>query len=113
MSTKRTFADIAAARKRYDPTVEGFGSPEEWKSAFQERMGFKEAEEVLSGSVLSPRGILGVSATAKWPEIKAAYRAKILANHPDRCAVNGMTVEVAACKKINAAFTVLAREFGM
>ena len=102
------------ARKTYNPALEGFGSPDEWSDAFQERMGFREAQEVLSGQGQTPRGILSVSASAQWPEIKTAYRAKILANHPDRIKLSGLTLEaaVAACKAINAAYAVLAREFG-
>lgn len=102
------------ARKTYNPAVEGFGSPDEWSDAFQSRMGFSEAQEVMADSVLTPRGILGVSAKAVWAEIKAAYRKAILANHPDRIKLSGLTLEAAvlACKKINAAYAVLAREFG-
>lgn len=102
------------ARKTYNPAVEGFGNPDEWSDAFQARMGFKEAQEVIRGQKLTPRDILGVSLKAIWSEIKAAYRAKILANHPDRIAISGLTLEAAtaALKQINAAFAILAREFG-
>jgi DnaJ-class molecular chaperone len=112
---RKTFAEIAAARKRYDPSTEGFGNPEEWAGAFRARMGFAEAQEVLRSQGETPRTILGVSLKATWEEIKKAYRAAMLANHPDRCAVNGLTMEaaVAMCKKVNAAFSVLAHEFRM
>ncbi len=102
------------ARKTYDPAVEGYGSPDEWSGAFNARMGFKEAQEVISGQKKTPRDILGVSLKAIWSEIKTAYKAKILANHPDRISTSGLTMEAAveACKRINAAFAILAREFG-
>ena len=111
---KRTFADIAAARNHYDPDVEGYGSPEEWVGAFQGRMGFEEAERVIHSQEETPRAILGVGEHATWAEITKAYRKKIVANHPDRIAVTGMSYEAAveACKKINAAYSVLAMEFG-
>lgn len=105
---------IDAKRKRYNPEVEGFGNPHEWTSAFYERMGVEEAEQVLHGNDQSPRGILGVTIKATWDEIVRAYRKLALATHPDRAALNGMTVEDATekFKTVNAAYAVLAREFG-
>lgn len=110
---RRTFADIAASRKRYDPAAEGYGNPREWTGAFFSRMGFEEAQRVVSGQEKSPREILGVSERAIWAEITKAYKVKIVAHHPDRIATTGLTYEAAveACKRINAAFAVLAREF--
>ena len=103
-----------AERKRYDPVAEGYGSPHEWTSAFYERMGFEEASRVVSGQNKSPRRILGVGAQATWPDIVKAYRTLMVANHPDRIATTGLSHEAAmeACKTINAAYAVLAREFG-
>lgn len=111
---KRTFADIKASYKRYDPETEGFGSPEDWNQAFFERMGFEEAQRVVSQQDRSPRQILGLGQHVTWPEVVKAYRAKIIANHPDRIASTGMTetAATAACKEISAAYSVLAREFG-
>jgi hypothetical protein len=111
---RKTFQEIAAGYKRFDPETEGYGSPQEWNAAFFERMGFEEAQRVVSKQNRSPRQILGVGARATWPEIVKAYRVKVLANHPDRIASTGMSFGQAseATKHINAAYAVLAREFG-
>jgi len=114
MKARRTFADIAAARKRYDPAKEGYGGPEEWNASFRERMGFEEAERIVSGQNLTPRQILGLKERVTWAEVTTMYRARILENHPDRIASTGMNYEAAveATKKINAAYAILAKEFG-
>lgn len=112
---RKTFADIDAARPRYNPDVDGFGSAHDWNSAFYERMGFEEAEKVLYGKgKLTPRTILGVGATATWKEITSAFRAMAMKCHPDRISFTGMTVEAATetFKIVSAAYAVLAREFG-
>ena len=111
---RKSFKDIIAGYKRYDPAVDGFGSPEDWNSAFFERMGFEEAQRVVSQQNKSPRQILGLGQHATWPDIVKAYRSKITASHPDRIASTGMKYEdaVKASKQINAAFSMLAVEFG-
>jgi hypothetical protein len=90
------------------------GDARQWSSAFQGRMGFAEAEEIIHGQDDTPRGILGVGPKATWAEIKTAYRTKSMLCHPDLCAQHGMTVQAAteAFKKLTAAFTVLEREHG-
>ncbi len=114
MKAKRSFGDIFAKYKTYDPKVEGYGSAEQWSDSFFSRMGFEEAEEVLYGQNDTPRGLLGVGLKATWDEIKKAYRTKAMQFHPDRCGINQMKREDAEemFKKISAAFTVLEREFG-
>lgn len=111
---KRCFADIDAARKRYNPEVEGYGSPQQWTSSFYERMGVKEAESILYGSAATPRSILGVGIEATWGEITTAYRQKAMQTHPDRIAVTGMSLDEAteAFKTVSAAYALLCREFG-
>lgn len=111
---KKTFADIDAARKRYNPEVEGYGNSHEWTDAFNTRMGFEEAQKIIHGQEKTPRDILGVGRTASWEQISRAYRKRVIACHPDRIASTGMTAEAAneALKKVNAAYSVLAREFG-
>lgn len=103
-----------AGYKRYDPEAEGFGSPQEWNAAFFERMGFEEAQRVVAKQDKSPRQILALGPRASWPDVVKAYRAKVIASHPDRIASTGMTYQAAvdATKKINAAYSLLAREFG-
>jgi len=110
---KKTFADIDAARKRYSPEIEGYGDTSEWRDAFRERMGFDEAERIIHGQEQTPRQILGVGRAATWPEIKSAFRKLVVEFHPDR--VTGEVAKIKATetlKKINAAYAVLAHEFG-
>jgi hypothetical protein len=111
---RRTFADIRASYKQYDPEVEGYGDARQWNEAFFERMGFEEAQRVIAEKGTSPRAILGVGRSATWEDIRKAYRSKMVANHPDRVSETGMTVEQAnaICRDLNAAYAVLAREFG-
>ena len=101
MAAKRGFLD---GYKTYDPQVEGFGSAAGWRDGFHERMGFEQAVEVLRDA--SPWGVLGVARDATWEAIKKAYRRLMLVTHPDR----GGDVE--ACKRVQAAYAVLAREMG-
>ena len=96
-------------------TYEGArGSAAQWNSCFLARMGFEEAEAIIHGQDDTPRGILGVGPKATWEDIRKAYRAKSFACHPDLCHQHGLTVEAAttAFKKLQAAYTVLEREFG-
>lgn len=110
---KRTFADIDAARPRYNPGVEGYGSERQWVGNFYERMGWREAQRVIEAQERSPRQILGVGLGATWSQIRSAYRAAALNFHPDRAAQNGMTVDAAtrAFQEIGAAYEVLEHEF--
>jgi DnaJ-domain-containing protein 1 len=108
-----SFRDIDAKRKQYDPAIEGYGNAHEWTGAFYQRMGVKEAEQVLYGKKSSPRQILGVGIRATWEEIVKAYRKLAMQTHPDRIHVTGMTLEAAteAFKIVSAAYAVLAQEF--
>jgi hypothetical protein len=111
---KKTFQERLAAYPTYDPEVEGYGNPQDWNAAFFERMGFEEAQRVVSKQNKTSRQILGLGPRATWPDVVKAYRTKMLANHPDRIASTGMSYDeaVAVTKEINAAFSLLAREFG-
>lgn len=100
--------------KTYDPTVEGHGGPKDWSSAFQQRLGFEEAEAVIAAQDDTPRGILGVGPKTTWDDIRKAYRAKAMTCHPDLCPQHGLAPAAAeaAFKKLSAAFTILERQFG-
>lgn len=106
--TKRGFMD---GYKTYEGPR---GSAEQWNSCFHARMGFEEAEEIIHGQDETPRGILGVGPKATWKEIQKAYRLKAMTCHPDLCSQHGLSPEIAtaAFKKLQAAFTLLEREFG-
>jgi len=108
---KRSFGDIFAKYKTYDPSVEGYGDSEEWRECFYERMGFEEAQEILSGQTETPRSILGVGPKASWDEIKKAFRAKIRQWHPDFNPGDKHAEEVT--KKLIAAYTLLEKQLGL
>ncbi len=57
------------------------GSPEDWRSAFNERFTLQEIEEFI-GSKTSWE-ILGIAVGASSDQIKKAYRKKALETHPD------------------------------
>ncbi len=99
---KKSFAEIDAARPRYD-TSAGMGDPEEWVAKFGERMGFDEAVSVLRATSESPRRIMGLDAHVTWGELRAAYRVH-MRNVPEE--------NIEERRKINAAYAVLARELG-
>lgn len=92
--------------KKYD-TSKGFGSARKWKQAFNERMSFDEATEILKEQAETPYTILGVSQSATKAEIKAAFRSKVKEWHPDRNA-HREAEATEMMKKINAAYTVLS-----
>ena len=106
--------DFMSGYRRYDPSIDGYGSPKDWSDAFQQRLGFEEAEAILAAQDETPRGILGVGPKASWNEIQKAYRRKAMACHPDMCLQHGLSPAAAeaAFKQLSAAFTVLERQFG-
>ena len=69
-------------KKRYKPEETGYGNPDKWKFAFDERMDRETAKGILSGR--DPYRILGVSPDADKYEIKSAYRKLAMEFHPDK-----------------------------
>lgn len=65
----------------YD-TSEGYGSPDEWCEAFNERMGLDEAARILGDD--EPLAILGLLVGATSEDIRKAYRREAMRWHPDR-----------------------------
>lgn len=57
------------------------GSEAEWQAAFAFRMGLDAARAAVGDK--SPRGILGVSATASFDEIRTAWKRLVRTCHPD------------------------------
>jgi len=100
---KRSFNDHVY--KTYDPEHEGYGSADDWRGEFRERMGLDEAKRRVGTG--SPREILGVGLSATWEEVRRAYRKQVLEHHPDR----GGSEE--AMKRVNAAFAILGREYDL
>lgn len=108
---KRSFADVMRSYERYDPSVEGYGSPEEWQGAFRQRLSADEARRVLKGR--RPREVLGLGEGASWDDVRRAFRKLALAHHPDR--VQGDADKARAheeMKVLNAAYEALRHEFG-
>lgn len=91
--------------KKYEIS-NGFGSPQEWSSAFYERMGFDKALEVLGED--DPIVILGVKKDSTWDEVQKSYRKLFLFWHPDR---NKTENSEEMTKKINAAYEILEKRF--
>lgn len=99
MGQKKAKRGLLDGYKTYDPTVEGYGSPHEWKGAFGERMGLDEAKKEVGSD--SPHGILGLSAQATWAEVKKAYRKLVMEHHPDKGG------DPAIFRKVQGAYEVL------
>lgn len=104
---------MAAKRKFLDGyrTYEGErGNAESWRDAFHFTMGIGEAKRRVGDN--TPESILGIMPGASWVKIKSAYRRMAMDNHPDRAALNQMTVEEATerFKRIVAAYTVLEKK---
>jgi hypothetical protein len=108
--SQSAWAKLEASYKRYDPAKEGYGNADEWRGTFHARMGWEKAMKILGDA--TPRQVLGVSDSAPWAEIKSAYRAASLANHPDRLITTGADPIKAAemWEKISAAYEVLEHE---
>ncbi len=98
--------------KTYDPTVEGYGSPRQWKAAFASTMNLDEARAAVGEE--TPEGILGVTPAALWSEVVSAFKRLLRLTHPDRCVVNQMTVEQATenSKRLIGAYTLLKERYG-
>lgn len=104
---KRGFMD---GYKTYQPSTEGYGSEKQWRSDFHSRMGFEEAQEVLKDHPKdTPLGILELSGSPSWNEIKSAYRRLARIHHPD---VSNASDALEQMKRINAAYVILERQYG-
>jgi hypothetical protein len=82
-----------------------WGSPDEWRGAFFERMGIDKALETLGAN--DPLAWFDLKANALWSDVVTAYRKAALKYHPDR---NGG--DDSLMKKTNAAYEVLEARFG-
>lgn len=92
-------------RLKYNPDVEGYGSPEQWQRIFNQTMGLDEARKACGSD--SPRSILEVAMSATWDEIKRAYRKLAMKFHPDL----NPAVDPAKFRKIQGAYEILEAEF--
>lgn len=91
--------------KTYD-TSHGFGNPNEWRSAFNERMGYKEAQDFLRDVKQEEIPfILEMRAAKTLNDLKAVYREALKLHHPDK----GGDTKVA--QAIIAMYTTLKEKF--
>lgn len=101
MTAKKGFMD---GYKTYNPDIDGYGSTDSWKQAFNHRMGFDEAKNILSDD--DPYSILEILANATLAEIKSAYRKMAMKWHPDKNKEIDTTKKM---QKIIAAYTFLTK----
>lgn len=107
MKTKAKKKGFMDGYKKYDPSKDGYGSPDDWRNCFFERMGFEKAIEVLGAD--DPLVLFGLNSTATWDDVQKAYRTLSRQWHPD---LNKSDDAAERMKKINAAFEVLERRYG-
>ncbi len=88
--------------KTYD-TSEGFGSPDQWRSDFFQRMGFEEAKLIIKNK--SPYDIIGVSRSDSKQIAQAAFWKLAKLHHPD---TGGSTEKM---QEINAAWSLICDSF--
>lgn len=96
-------------KKRYDPEKDGFGSPSQWKKAFNKRMSLNEAKTYVKDQ--SPYDILEVASGSDWEVVKKAFRKMAMKWHPDKNQDNISEAEE-KMKKILAAYTVIKNIIG-
>jgi len=113
---KSTFDFSGASYPKYNPAEEGYGSPSEWASMFNVRMGFKEAQahKAKRGwgndwTVVGDAAGVHIDEKSIWAEVKSAFRAAATKCHPDRCTQHGMTNQEATEKfqDVSAAYAML------
>ena len=108
------------AHPQYNPAEEGYGSPSEWASMFNVRMGFKDAQNHKAHGtkrkswdsdwkVLGEIAGVHIDENSMWKEIKSAFRKAAYNVHPDRVTSHGLSKEAAEekFKDAQAAFAML------
>jgi DnaJ-class molecular chaperone len=103
---RKKIVGFMSVYKTYDYEQEGFGSPWDWKKAFNFRMGFEEAEKFFQDKEYTPEQILGLPEDYTFDMAKSQFRKLILECHPDR---GGSTEEA---QKIIAAYEIIKHKWG-
>lgn len=96
-------------KKRYNPEVEGFGSPSQWRREFNKRMSLDEAKAHVKDQ--SPFDILEVASSSTWDIVRKAYRKMAMKWHPDKNPENEAEANE-KMKSIVAAYTVIKNILG-
>ena len=100
--------DFMGGYKKYEPEIEGFGNPRQWRGKFKERMSKEEATEFIRDE--SPEGILEMD-IPEWSfytyeALVEQFRKLIKIHHPDHGG------DVKKAQRIIAAYTILKERFG-
>lgn len=95
--------------KTYNPEVEGFGSPSQWRKAFNKRMSLDEAKNHVKDQ--NPFDILEVANSSDWDTVKKAFRKIAMKWHPDKNPGNEKEANE-KMQKILAAYTVIKNILG-
>lgn len=96
----KPFDRLMARYKRYDES-QGRGSVDQWRKAFNTRMGYNEAQGIVKDQ--DPLAVLGLDSEPTEVELRALYGRLMLVHHPDR---GGDAVK---CKLIIAAYTIVLK----
>ena len=101
MAMSRPFAE---SKKKYNPDIEGYGNPRNWRNDFHRRMNKDEAKTILDED--DPYTLLNIKRDSTKEEIKSAYRKQAKIWHPDLNPGNELFC-TEMMKKINAAYWFL------
>lgn len=96
-------------KRTYNPEVEGYGDPAEWRAAFSYRMGIDKAREAMNEGKWTPWEVLGIAQGSIWEVIKKAHRKLVMEFHPDRNP--GDKIAEANFRRVQAAFEILEHMF--
>ena len=99
MRSRSTVWSRTGTGYKYNPEIEGYGNPDKWKAAFNQRMGLDAAREavgkksllaILFGEEL-PVGWSARTASDQWAEIKKAYRKLAVKFYPEEREIKDAT----------------------
>jgi hypothetical protein len=96
MRTKKEKKPFLLRYKTYDPSVEGYGNVNQWRSAW-EGMSFDEAKETTD----EPLTVLGFTSIPSRSELDKRFRELVKKHHPDH---GGDPIMF---KKVHAAWVLL------
>jgi hypothetical protein len=102
---KARFAKLMGRYKHYDPSTEGYGSVDQWRSAWDQKMGTEEAQAALG--VDDPLSILGLTTLPSAAELKRVYYKLCLQNQAWWQA-DASTEDQDKAKRLIAAYSLLS-----
>ncbi len=93
-----------------------YGSPAQWKQAYEERMSAGAAKQVLDEADVPSSGewaVLGVPNDSPWDVVKRAYRKLVMDNCVAAFGTSPDPQAEALFKKYNAAYSLIADSLGI